>query len=78
VTCNIASGTETSLLELLHAVCAAAGRKVRPVFGPPRPGDIRHSHADISLARGAIGYLPQASLEETLARTVEWFRGQIA
>ena len=74
LTCNIASGARTSLLELLLAVCAAAGRNIDPFLGPPRPGDIQHSQADVSLARQALGYAAQVPLGEGIARTLEWFR----
>jgi len=78
LTCNLASGSRTSLRELLDAVCVAAGRDVAPVFGPARPGDIQHSQADISLARHAIGYEARVPLGEGIARTLEWFRGRPA
>ncbi len=76
LTCNVASGSRTSLLELLQAICVAAGRDVEPVFGPARPGDIQHSQADISLARQALGYDAGTSLRDGIARTVEWYRSQ--
>ena len=74
LTCNIASGSRTSLRELLQAVCVATGHNVDPLFGTPRPGDIQHSQADISLARQALGYEVGVALTEGIARTVEWFR----
>jgi UDP-glucose 4-epimerase len=74
LTCNIASGSRTSLRELLRAVCVAAEYDVDPVFGPPRPGDIQDSQADISLARQALGYPVNVSLSEGVATTLEWFR----
>jgi UDP-glucose 4-epimerase len=74
LTCNIASGGRTSLLDLLGAICKAAGRNVDPAFGPPRPGDIRHSQADISLAQSSLGYRVGISFDEGIARTVAWYR----
>jgi UDP-glucose 4-epimerase len=74
LTCNIASGSRTSLLELLRAVCTAVGRDIDPIFGPPRPGDIQHSQADISLARRALGYDANMPLSDGIATTFEWFR----
>lgn len=76
LTCNIASGSRTSLLELLQAICVAAGRDLAPVFGPARPGDIQHSQADIALAREALGFDAGTSLRDGIARTVEWYRSQ--
>lgn len=74
LTCNIASGSRTSLRELLQAVCTAAERDVDPIFGPPRPGDIQHSQADISVARQALGYAVSVPLGQGIARTLHWFR----
>ena len=74
LTCNIASGSRTSLLELLRAVCVAADRDVDPVFDLPRLGDIEHSQADISLACRMLGYSVSVSLGEGIARTLAWFR----
>lgn len=52
----------------------AAGRDVDAVFGPPRPGDIQHSQADISLARQERGYDVAVSLNDGIARALESFR----
>lgn len=76
LTCNIASGTRTSLLELLGTICEAAGRRVDPELGPPRGGDIRHSQADISLAHSRLGYRVGISFQEGIARTVAWYRNR--
>lgn len=73
LTCNVACGTRFTLLELLDAIGDAAGRRVEPDYGPPRPGDIVHSQADISLARSAFGYEPVVSFEEGIRRTVAWY-----
>jgi nucleoside-diphosphate-sugar epimerase len=73
LTCNIASGSRTSLKDLLRAVCVAAGRDVEPVLGSPRLGDIPHSYADVSLAREAIGFDPATRLNDGIALSVESF-----
>jgi UDP-glucose 4-epimerase len=74
LTCNIASGSPTSLSQLLRTVCNAAGRDVEPVVGPPRPGDILHSYAETSLAREALGFRAAVSLADGIARVVDSFR----
>ena len=76
LTCNIASGSRTSLLELLAVICQAAGRRVDPELGPPREGDIMHSQADISLARSSLGYRVGVSFEDGIARTVASYRSR--
>jgi len=73
ITCNIACGERRTLLDLLEAIQGAAGRRVEPVFGPPRPGDIKHSMADISRAREALGYEVVVPFDEGVHRAVAWY-----
>ena len=74
LTANVACGERTSLLDLLGAICDAAGRTVEPEFGPARVGDIKHSLADISLARSRLGYEVSVPFAEGVRRTVESYR----
>ena len=50
------------------------GVEIPPKFGPPRPGDVRHSQADTTLAVRDLGHAPQYSFEEGMRRTLEWYR----
>jgi len=68
---NIACQEATALNQVLAILAEVIGVKVKPRHGPPRPGDLRHSLADISLAREVLGYEPTVSTEEGLERTVE-------
>jgi UDP-N-acetylglucosamine/UDP-N-acetyl-alpha-D-glucosaminouronate 4-epimerase len=72
---NIACGAAASLLELLETLGRIIGSSIHPVHREPRPGDVRHSLADIGEARRALGYDPAIGLEEGLRKTVAWFRG---
>jgi UDP-N-acetylglucosamine 4-epimerase len=49
-----------------------------PNFQPERAGDVKHSQADIGLARQLLGYEPVATLEDGLGETVEWFKRTLA
>jgi len=71
---NIGCGSSTSILELVELLNHILGTDIDPVFGPPRPGDIRRSCADIARARDVLGYEPSVAVEEGLRRTVAWFR----
>ncbi len=73
-TLNIASGDQTSLLDLLEAICRAVGRTVEPVFGPARPGDIRHSVADVSRARSLMDFAAEVPFPDGIRKTVDWYR----
>jgi UDP-glucose 4-epimerase len=72
-TCNIACGSRYSLLDLLDAIAHSVGGPVEPAVGPPRAGDIRHSQADISVARQTLGYEVIVPFREGIARTVKWY-----
>jgi nucleoside-diphosphate-sugar epimerase len=73
---NIAAGEPRSVLDLLHAIADVFGYWLEPEFLPARPGDIRDSHADISLARKLLHYAPVIGFSEGLKETVASFRDQ--
>ena len=63
------------MLELVSLLAGIVGvPDVHPTFEDERPGDVKHSQADISAARELLGYDPRVSFEEGLRRTVEWIR----
>ncbi len=69
---NVATGRKTSILELAMKVIEIANANTSIIFDKPRPGDIRHSLADISEIR-KLGFEPEWSLEDGLKKTVEWY-----
>ncbi len=72
---NVGAGKQTSVNELFRLIRSLVGADTfEPLYAPPRPGDVRHSLADITKARQKLGYEPSVSLEDGLARTVDWFR----
>lgn len=71
---NIAGGRRISLNELASVLSEITGIHRRPLYEPPRPGDVRDSLADISRARDAFGFSPGCTLDEGLCKTVAWFR----
>ncbi len=70
---NIAQGERITINELARLVISIVGENMEPVHQELRPGDIRHSLADISLAR-AFGYEPRCSLKEGLRETIRSFQ----
>ncbi len=70
---NIACGRKISINELANKIMEIMGVKLNPVYDNPRPGDVRHSLADISLARQKLGYVPEYNLEKGLEVTMRWF-----
>jgi nucleoside-diphosphate-sugar epimerase len=71
---NIACGERTDLLTVLDLLADIFGKRIEPHFEPARPGDVKHSLADIGLARQILGYEPQVKFAEGLRRTVDWYR----
>src|SRR5262249_30218619 len=71
---NVACAERTTLLDVITALGRIVGRTIEPEFAPARSGDIRHSYADIELARRVLGYGARVRFEDGLRRTVAWYR----
>ncbi len=71
---NIGFGSAVTVSGAIAAINRILGKSAPPVFAPLRTGDVRHSRADISLARRYLGYEPRAPFEEGLSKTIEFFR----
>lgn len=69
---NIASATRISINALAQMIVGASRTRVPITYGPPRPGDVRHSLADISAAATAFGFEPEVSLEQGLPAYIRW------
>ena len=72
---NIASGTRVTINRLVEMISKDNKNENKIEHGPERPGDVRHSLADISLANQLIGYSPSVELETGVIAYVEWARG---
>lgn len=70
---NIAFGERISLNKLWSELLSTSGKKLKPIYGPERVGDVRDSLADISKANALIGYEPKFSVFEGLKITYDWF-----
>jgi len=68
---NIAAGTTVTVNELLRIMNMIIGSDIETDFTDPRPGDIRHSQADITRAQKLLGYRPSIGLEDGLTRVME-------
>jgi UDP-glucose 4-epimerase len=74
---NVASGESVTVNQLV-ALMSEAGQSAPAVeHGRPRPGDVRHSRADISKAREAFGYEPTIGLCEGLVEYMGWARSEL-
>jgi len=70
---NVACGDRITINELIKVMQQLLEVDTKPVYDQPRPGDVKHSMADITRARDLLGYGVVVPLEEGLRRTVEWF-----
>ncbi len=69
---NISQGESITINRLAELIIELIGNKVEPIHQEMRPGDIKHSLADISKAK-AFGYEPKYDLKVGLAETIKWF-----
>lgn len=74
---NIAYGGRECLIDIYYTLCKALDKKIEPLFGPDRKGDIKHSNADISKARRLLGYEPDYNFERGLFEAIKWYKGVI-
>jgi UDP-glucose 4-epimerase len=72
---DLGSGRAVSIRKVVSTIAAVMGTSIRPVWGalPDRPAGPA-SFADVATAREALGWRPITTLEEGLARTVDWYR----
>lgn len=75
---NIACGERTTVNALAEKINRMLKKDIHPSHDKPRPGDVKHSYADISKAEKMIKYLPRTSFDEGLERTILWFKERIA
>jgi len=66
---NIGCGASYSVLDLIAAIERATGRSMEPRFAPDRPGDVKHSFANIDRARARIGYEPTVTFADGVGKT---------
>ena len=71
---NIASATRVTINRLVEMITKSNSSLVEIEHGPERPGDVRHSLADISLAHQKINYTPTVDLEKGIEEYVDWAR----
>ena len=72
---NVANGQRITLNQLLAELKELTGKQdVTAEYLEPRVGDVRHSLADITLAREFLGYESKVDLREGLQRTIDWWK----
>src|SRR6478609_3380082 len=73
-TINLAYGKGNRLLHAAELIGRELGVDPQITVAPPLLGEVTHYVANVTKARGLLGYEPQVPLEEGIKRSVEWFR----
>ncbi len=71
---NIACHHATTLNQILDKLKSLIGSDIQADYTDPRPGDVRDSLADISLAKQTIGYEPAVYFEQGLEKAIDWYK----
>jgi len=75
---NIGGGKRTTINRLARLIGRLLDKNVEPIYTNPRPGDIKHSLADITKARRLLNYQSHINLEEGLKRTLKWYEERLS
>ncbi len=69
---NLGAGRAIRLLEMLSVIEETLGKKAKVEYAPRHPADLEATLADISKAKSMLGYAPQVSFQEGVARLSRW------
>ncbi len=74
---NIACGKRITINTVIELVNELLGKDVKPAYEDLRPGDVKHSLADLSLAEKVIGYRPVVDFRAGLEKSIKWYRDNL-
>ena len=74
---NIACGDKITVNAIIDMINKMTGNNVVPHYVPARPGDVKHSLADITKARTLIGFEPVISFKDGLEKAICWYRDNL-
>lgn len=69
---NIATGKSTTVNQLVDIINQVLGKDTQPIYEEPRPGDVKHSLAEVSKSK-SLGFTPSADFIKELGETIQWF-----
>ncbi|WP_257299940.1 NAD-dependent epimerase/dehydratase family protein [Haloarchaeobius sp. FL176] len=73
---NAACGGRVTVNELVETLNDLLGTDLEPRYDDQRPGDVRHSHAEISKAKELLGYEPTVDFSDGLKRTISYYQNE--
>ena len=71
---NVACGKAVTVNAIIDLINEMVGKQVKPIYADARPGDVKHSLADITKAQNLIDFNPIVSFNEGLQKAIEWYR----
>jgi len=72
---NISTSDAVTVNTVVKTISKLLGKEnIKPVYAPPRPGDIKHSLADVKRAKELIGYEPLVTFEQGIAKAINWYK----
>jgi len=74
---NIACGQAVTVNEIIDIINELTGKNIKPIYTDPRPGDVKHSLADITLAEKTISYKPTLPFKQGLRLAIDWYRDNL-
>jgi len=75
---NVACNDRTTLNEMVEALREISGKDISPKYGPERPGDVKHSEADISKIESLLNYKPTIYFKEGLEKVYRWYEERVS
>jgi len=72
---NVACGESYSVLDIIDNLNKFMKKNIKPEFGPPRPGDVKRTQADITNLKKGLKVIPKVGFKEGLKETLNWFVG---
>lgn len=75
---NISTSNAVTVNTVVNTIRKLLGKEnIKPVYAPPRPGDIKHSLADVKRAKELIGYEPLVTFEQGIAKAIDWYKANL-
>ncbi|MBW8039338.1 MAG: SDR family oxidoreductase [Planctomycetes bacterium] len=71
---NIACGQAVTVNETIEVINTTVDKNIKPIYTDPRPGDVKHSLADITAAENLIGFKPKVPFKQGLQLAIDWYR----
>jgi nucleoside-diphosphate-sugar epimerase len=75
---NIACGERVSVNQIIGTINQLLGKNIKSNHVPERAGDVKHSLADISLARKVIGFEPVVNFADGLRMAIDWYKHNLS